>query len=68
MFYFFFVLIFIITGQIKKIKSSSILLSLLSVILFLCTFSFSFPKIQEGHNYLTFVKEDNLELKRSITK
>ena len=64
--FFFAVLIFIITGQIKKIKSSSILLSLLSVILFLCTFSFSFPKIQEGHNYLTFVKEDNLELKEAL--
>ena len=64
------ILIYIVlpTGQIRKINFRSIVISALSLILFLCTFSFSFPNIQEGHNYLTFVKEDNSELKKALPK
>ena len=64
----FVLLVIILTGQIRKINFRSIVLSVLSLFIFLCTFSFSFSNIQEGHNYLAFVKEDNLELKKALPK
>ena len=65
-FLFFFLLIFVATGEIRRFNKYSFVLSIISIIIFSFSFFFSFPKIHEGHNYLIFVEDDSKELKKAL--
>ena len=65
-FLFFFLLIFVFTGEIRRFNKYSFVLSIISIIIFSFSFFFSFPKIHEGHNYLIFVEDDSKELKKAL--
>ena len=66
MFCFFILLIFILTGKLRKFNSYSAILSIACLLIFLITIISPLPKIHEGHNYLFFVGEESDELKKSL--
>ena len=66
LFCFFILLIFLLTGKLRKFNSYSIILSIACLLLFLLTIISPLPKIHEGHNYLFFVGGESDELKKAL--